>query len=896
MQDAVASGKLSQANMDRVVEKATNDIRKINELFSNIDLNTIYTGNGGSSSSSTSSTEKEYEELFDFFERRIDVLNNSLDLLKTNLENVTGSFAKNNLLSAQSSIYQEEINNYTDALAMYQQKADEVLSTLPDDIAAKIKNGAIDLTTFVGESSEAVVEAIKDYQGWADKIADCNKQLAELQQTLRSLELDKFNNIIEDFTKQFDLRSDSIDFIDKQIALFEEAGQLIGESFYVTQKDQAQKQLALLNEQKTAMINQFNTSLSSGLIKKGTEEWYEMVKSLQEVDSSILDCKKSIEEFDNAILDLNLQVFERIQNTFSNLDSELGNIVGLLDDIDVADDTTGAWTTDAITKLGLLAQQFELSQYQVDKYNEAIAELNQQYSNGKYSAIEYSDKLAELSQQQWEAVNASESIKDAIIDLNQIRVDEIVDGIEKEIQSYKDLTDAQIEALDASRDLHEYEKSISEKTKSITDLERQIAAMQNDNTASTIAKRKKLEEELVKAKSDIEETQYQHSIDSQKDALNKQYEDYEKLRNDEIEALQNSLKNQEEVISQSFEVVKENASLVGNNIEKIAQEHGIQISDSLTSSWKSGEDAIASYGETLSTNTSAFIRNVVNVENNVLDLQNKANVTSESLATMFGTKADNLVNELVQSSYAEENLSNMTDILQQTLINTLERGYNVDSIISALKSIEVASNNAANAIGNLIEEKIRLNNNKIKEPKYRLIDNMTGRVYKDNLTYDEAVSLQANDKQVARHTTIESYIEEYDPNKLRKYASGTRSTKGNIFIKDEKGRELTLPKLSNGKYAIEPEGSQILTKVQTDNIFDWSKLKPIDVLPNLNIMGNIPKIANKNAVLSPSISYGSLVTINGDVNDTNHFTRQITQVVGKELDRSFKEFSDSIKY
>ena len=56
--------------------------------------------------------------------------------------------------------------------------------------------------------------------------------------------------------------------------------------------------------------------------------------------------------------------------------------------------------------------------------------------------------------------------------------------------------------------MHNYEESIAEKTKSITDLERQIAAMQNDNTASTVAKRKKLEEQLAEAKKDLEETQY----------------------------------------------------------------------------------------------------------------------------------------------------------------------------------------------------------------------------------------------------------------------------------------------------------------------------------------------------------------------------------------------------
>lgn len=106
------------------------------------------------------------------------------------------------------------------------------------------------------------------------------------------------------------------------------------------------------------MADQLSSALSSGNIEVGTDEWIEMVGSLQAVEGQIIDCKKSIEEFDNAILDLNWQVFERIQDTFSNLDSELDNLVGLFDDIDVFDN--GDWTTDAITKLGLLSQQYEL--------------------------------------------------------------------------------------------------------------------------------------------------------------------------------------------------------------------------------------------------------------------------------------------------------------------------------------------------------------------------------------------------------------------------------------------------------------------------------------------------------------------------------------------------------
>lgn len=236
---------------------------KIKDLEKEKDrLNSALDGAKGSSAE----TKDEYEELFDFFERRVKILDDALSLLKTNLDNVTGSFAKNNLIDAQLGVTEEKFKNYSDALNMYTQKANEALSKLPSDIAAKIKDGAVDITTFVGDGNKEVVEAIKDYEQWADKVADCKQELAELRTAIRQLELDKFNNIMEEFQNQFDLHEDGKGLISKQIDLLKEAGQLIGESFFTTQIDQSKKQLELLENEKAQLVAQMNSAIGSGRV------------------------------------------------------------------------------------------------------------------------------------------------------------------------------------------------------------------------------------------------------------------------------------------------------------------------------------------------------------------------------------------------------------------------------------------------------------------------------------------------------------------------------------------------------------------------------------------------------------------------------------------------------
>lgn len=642
-----------------------------------------------------------------------------------------------------------------------------------------------------------------------------------------------------------------------------------------------------------------------------------MVNSLTQVEGNILDCKKAIEEFDNELLQLHWNVFDRIQGQFKDLDSELSNLRGLFEDSKVTDDNLN-WSKEGLAQLGLLTQQYELAQYQVQKYNDELNQLSKDYLAGRYSATEYADKLSELSSEQWEAVNSSEAIKDAIIDLNEVRINEEIDAIEKEIDAYRELINSQIEALKTAKDLHDYQQQIAEKTKSVTDLERQIAAMQNDDSAATIAKRKQLEEQLAQARKDLENAEYDHSIEAQENALNKQLEDYEAERNAEIEALRASLEERELLIAQSFENVKANADIVGQEIAYIATQHGITVSDAIITSWKNGETAIASYGTVLSEGTSAFIGNIMGVENEVYALQYKANETANSLAWMFATRADNLVGELASSYYSEENLNYMTQALHDSLINTLESGYNISSIMSALDGIAgglngVASSarEAANAIAAVGAAQANVNSD--------YSDYSNGRtLYKiDGVAGGTITSYNKSD--------LEKLTKSYGKGKvIPAHADGTRNARKGLRVINEEGYELVLPKLQSGNYAIGNDGDQILTKDQTDNVYEWSKLTPEDLYQEYTPKIDFDEFVSKMRDLAPSVvqldvpdftarqseiipntsnmntgvnvHYDSLITVNGDVNDTKHFLNDIQNVAQNAIKKSWHDFDMTRKY
>lgn len=827
---------------------------------------------------SAKEAEDQYEKTFDFFERRVQVLEDAFSNLEKGMENVFGADAKNTLLSAQIGILDEEINNYTDALAMYRQKANEALSGVSDDLRDKIVNGAVQITDFIGDGNEEVVEAMEAYEGWADKVVDCTQKLEELKTQIRQLELQKFNNIVEDFTNQFDIHGDAIDLISKQIGLLEEAGQLIGESFYTKQIEQSKKQLNTLEAEKTRLVEQMNEALTSGRVEKASDEWLSMINSISHVEGNILDCKTAIEEFDNELLNLNWQIFERVQTEFGNISSELDNLAGLFDDFnDIrVSDGKGTWTKQAIATLGLYAQQYELAQYQVGQYSEAIDRLNQDYAAGRYSATEYADKLADLVKGQWDAVNSAESLEDAIYDLNEIRVNEEIKVIEDEIDTYKKLTDAQVEALDAAQSLHEYEQSIAEKTKAVTDIERQLAAMQNDSTSATVAKRKQLEEQLAEAKKALSEEEYQHSIETQKNALNEQYEAFEGERNKEIKALQLTLEDKEKLIADSLEIVKANAATVGEEIAMIAQEHGVIVSDSIISAWQSGENAIASYGAVLTDQSSAFIGNIMGVQDYVYGLQAQANSTADSLSWMFSTRADNLVNELTSSYYSEANLNAMTNTLQNSLINTLERGYDVSSITSALSSIASGANSVADAANKAAQALASMgaaqtgagagsgSDSGSGDKGYKVVDTKYGRTIRTYPTRQEADDYIRSNKSTSKYFTV------------------MKAAKGGIVTKDKNNPLNHIAEaVGEDTMIAAKDGEGVLTRRQTDGLLNLTPmLEDLNKTWNMNsITGNtMPEMVKGNDRPNVNVHYDKMFEFNGDFNNSEQLLNQMQRV------------------
>lgn len=874
---------------------------------------------GGDKTKDVKDSSDEYKEAFDFFERRVKVLEDAFNSLEQTIENVVGSFAKNNLANAQLEILDQQVKDYTSAIDMYGQKAKESLAGLSKDLQDKIVRGDVSLQDFTGKTGEEAMEAMEAYQGWADKVSECTQKLEELKQQIRELELQKFNNIVEDFTNQFDLFDGGKNLIDSQISLLEESGEVIGEGYYKEQIRISENQLKTLEAQKDAMIKQLEDALSSGRIQQGTDEWLEMVKAINDVDSSILECKTDIEGFENSILELDWQNFERLNTELDNINSELENLATLLNDytdIEVSDGE-GNWTDKAITTLGLYVQQYELAQKQVAEYSEQLKKLEDDYKAGKYSTTEYLEKLAQLKQGQWDAVNAAEAMEDAIIELNEKRINEEIEAINEEIEAYKEVVDAQLEAIETAEKLADKHEDLAEKSKNVADIERKLAALQNDTTAAAIAERKQLEEELYNAKKELSDAEHDYSIEDQKDALNKQYENFEKEKQDEIEALEESLKERETLLQQSFETVKQNSSTIAQELLILAQEHGINVSTAITTAWTNGKNSIAGYGEALTEHTSAFISNLNTIESGIYNLQVKADETSYKIANVFGQSADGLVQQLVNSYNSEENLLNMTNGLQNSLDNLLSKEYDTSGITNGLNSIADAADSAASAIKDLGKtlsnpytpdttprystgnpyksaedhaQKTEKASNKqqvnTRKGKYYVVDILTGKTVADNLTKEQAETRYSNNPGDLRY-------------QIRAYRKGSkRIDEDQLAWTDEYGQREMIIRRSDGAILTRLEkGDAVANANLAENLFKWGAINPNSFMQNIGNMGTYkvvdvqPNDSQRNVVLN----IAKMNEFNGDFNGTEQLLGMMNKVATNSTTKILNDINRSFR-
>jgi hypothetical protein len=203
--------------------------------------------------------------------------------------------------------------------------------------------------------------------------------------------------------------------------------------------------------------------------------------------------------------------------------------------------------------------------------------------------------------------------------------------------------------------------------------------------------------------------------------------------------------------------------------------------------------------------------------------------------------------------------------LRDSLVNTLERGYNISGITSALNSVANAASSAANAARDAMNAIQSLNNTPIKDTS----STTSGRV--------------RNDFGAGTQKT------------MMKYAKGTRNAKGGLSVTDEEGYELKLPRLSSGKYTMVGKGDQIFTAKETSNMFKWAQFDPSKFISNMRSSKSGSDISVTNTTnTNPSFEFNGTLMHIDKVDNSN--IKEMEGIANKAVDKLVDKMFKGIKY
>lgn len=799
------------------------------------------------------------KQTIDFIEYRLEEIENSITNMTNRVENFLDDTSqtkeKNRLYEGLIDAEKQKASTYLAAAETYNKKAAQLLSKVPAKYQEMAKNGAIAIKDFVGESQGEIADAIEEYRTWSTKAEDAeNDYLASIAE-ISAKRLEQLQDIADDFENIIGLTERQSGILQGEMDLLEESGERLSENFYKELMKDSQKQISDLNKKRASLQDILNQAVKSGDVKVGSDDWYEMVNTIYDVDDAILECKKDIESFQNSINDLYWDNLDKLIDKIDNVDSELSHLYNLVSDEEKVVDEFGNWTKDGVTALGLLAQQLEVANFKVDQYGEAIARLEKDYAAGLYSTDEYNEKLAELKENQWDAIEAQESAKKSIIDLNKTRIQAVKDGMQKEIDAYSELIDKKKEELSLQKEAHDFSKQVAEQQKNIADIEKRLAVIAGDNSASAIAQKKKLQAELAQAKEELDELYYGHSIDKQQEALDKQLEDYQNNKQDEMDALDESLKNENQIIQDSYATVAANTELLAQNLSDIASNYGITLSDSVTKPWLDGANAIGTYQDQLDTSTSSFTDQLKLIKQELVDLQVEADNTANSIINATNRKKD----KTESAKYTPPKPSPQKDPPKAPKPKT-PSPPSKGSSVTIKKSAKNFSRNGGN--GTRMQS---------------WVPGSTFTVYQ----------VSGSEVLIGRSGGYTGWVKLSD---IEGYASGSKSiNKDQFAFLDELGEELQLVPDGAGRLSYVKKGTGIIPADLTERLMEWGQLDPSSVLEQSRPTVSAPHVINNNIELNMQV--GEVVHIDRADNSS---IPNITKAVQDQMDNYMKNINKKL--
>ncbi len=737
---------------------------------------------------------------------------------------------------------------------------------------------------------DAVIGAYKKSAGSIDILGDTfsssgNTATAEVE--------DAFQKAMDYWENRIGANQSLYEQIQNDIDLLEKKGQIAGETYYQAQIDVENERLQHLKDQRD------EAQAYLGNFAEGSDKWWEVANTLNDIESEIDDVTLSIQDLNDAMDQVHWDIFDEAHKRIGDLTTQLSNVREVLStDEDSFFNDEGEWTETGVAVLGTYIQEIEL-------YKNALADVNEERINLKVddfdSEQEYYDKLTELTNQQHEYTMSINDSKQSVVDMYESSVDAIEEYTQTLVESYNDYIDVVKEALDAERDLYDFKKNVQKQSKDIAAIERRIVSLSGSTNKSDIAERRKLEAQLYESRESLNDTYYDHAKQSQQDALDSEREAYEENMNKFVEGLRTSLEeataNMDEFLMSVTSMVTLNADTVLNKYESTE----LPLSTTLTNPWEAAKKASNSYS------------------GNALDLMNQWTQENGFFAKFNSSGTENLTSPWNAGKSAAEGFGSSIQNTMKTVYTSVQS--NVQNSITELNKLKAK-------YAEINDSTVRVNtggggggsNNNINGNSHTIhVVSATLRMGNQTLTgTGESPISEAKAKSAAKTSLMGEYEAyqksrgvsessyesswlktwqdriEYTANqRVAFHAKGTIGTKRDEWaITDEPqfGDELVLVPGKDGNLSFMRKGTGVIPADLTANLMEWGQFTP----DSMNFGGGVNVNMINNAVNKPEFNLSFEALVKAERIDENTLP-EVKRYVQQEINSLVRQMNYAIK-
>ena len=448
------------------------------------------------------------------------------ELAKTKFDNISSDFeAQIDQIKHSTTMYQSYIDQVEAEDAIPVRSYYENMIANEQQTISRLKDEYSQLTNAMNEAlntgriqaySEEWYNMRASINSVDEAIQDANKSIIEYTKSMKELSKTKFNKISTAYENASGFNDHAKNMYNGLIDQADAEGRFASKDYYSALMDMEKLNIKTLTQESNDLHKSLQEAMNKGDIEEYSDDWYEMMGKINDVDEAIMDANKSLTEYGNSMRQLDWDLFDKQEEYISKIQEESDFLVDLMSNQKLYDDDTGKDTKYATAIKGLHVVNYDVYKAQAQDYAKEIEKINKDLADDPNN-MKLIERKQELIKAQQDAIANAEQEKQAIKSLIEDGINAQLDALQKLIDKYKD-------SLQATKDLYDYEKNVKEQTDSLAALQKQRQALGGDNSEETQSKIQQLDQQIKDAKSDLKDTEYQQYLSDQEQLLDTFYD------------------------------------------------------------------------------------------------------------------------------------------------------------------------------------------------------------------------------------------------------------------------------------------------------------------------------------------------------------------------------------